>query len=150
MCACVCVCVHVCACACVCVFLLPHPRFTLVLVPFRHAVWEIMFHRQHPNHLFTCSQDSSLWHWNASPSHPHTHTSHTSLATPTSRLHASPDSAPSHTPWLSGAVLRGKVDISNLLPTNKLPVNSLDVESEHVVCGTDSEMLFLVPNLTLR
>ena len=50
----------------------------------------------------------------------------------------------------TGAVLQGKVDITNILPTNKLPVNSLDVESRHLVCSTDSEMLYLVPNLTFR
>ena len=122
------------------------------------TVWELQFHHHYPHHLFTCSQDSSLWHWDSAhhhhpppppphilpPSHHHTHT-HTHTPYPTT-VHVDEDASP----WISGAVQQGRVDVSNLLPNNKLPVNSLDIESSHVVCGTDSEMLFLVPNLTLR
>ncbi|GFS27268.1 nucleoporin Nup43 [Elysia marginata] len=28
-------------------------------------VWEVKFHPVHPNHLFTCSDDGSLWHWDS-------------------------------------------------------------------------------------
>lgn len=52
-------------------------------------------------------------------------------------------------PWLSGAIQQGKVEIVNLLPENHLSVNSLDIESRHLICGTDGEALFVVPNLTL-
>merc|ERR1712055_966296 len=34
------------------------------------AVSEIQFHSLHPNHLFSCSQDNSLWHWNANTQKP--------------------------------------------------------------------------------
>ena len=52
-------------------------------------------------------------------------------------------------PWLSGAIQQGKVEIVNLLPDNRISVNSLDIESRHLVCGTDGEALFVIPNLTL-
>lgn len=52
-------------------------------------------------------------------------------------------------PWLSGAIQQGKVEIVNLLPDNRLSVNSLDIESRHLISGTDGEALFVVPNLTL-
>lgn len=52
-------------------------------------------------------------------------------------------------PWLSGAIQQGKVEIVNLFPENRLSVNSLDIESQHLVCGTDGEALFIIPNLTL-
>lgn len=29
-------------------------------------VWEVHFHPSNPDHLFTCSEDGSLWHWDAS------------------------------------------------------------------------------------
>ena len=131
--------------------------FCPCFVLFCSAVWELRFHRHHPSHLFTCSQDSSLWHWDASLSPTPPPPSSSSHLTPSHHphqllhsSHTSQDSAHSSSPWLSGAVVQGKVDIANLLPSNKLPVNSLDVESRHVVCGTDSEMLFVVPNMTLR
>jgi len=31
-------------------------------------VWEVRFHPSHPTHLFTCSNDGSLWHWDSSDS----------------------------------------------------------------------------------
>ena len=52
-------------------------------------------------------------------------------------------------PWLSGAIQQGKVEIVNLIPDNQISINSLDIESRHLVCGTDGEALFVVPNLTL-
>ena len=52
-------------------------------------------------------------------------------------------------PWLSGAIQQGKVEIVNLIPDNRISVNSLDIESRHLVCGTDGEALFVIPNLTL-
>ncbi|CAG5120320.1 unnamed protein product, partial [Candidula unifasciata] len=29
-------------------------------------MWEVKFHPHNPNHLFTCSDDGSLWHWDGS------------------------------------------------------------------------------------
>ena len=29
-------------------------------------VWELKFHRTSPDHLFTCSDDGSVWHWDGS------------------------------------------------------------------------------------
>ncbi|KAK2505665.1 hypothetical protein MC885_001558, partial [Smutsia gigantea] len=29
-------------------------------------MWEVHFHPSNPDHLFTCSEDGSLWHWDAS------------------------------------------------------------------------------------
>lgn len=28
-------------------------------------MWEIKFHQSNPEHLFTCSDDGSVWHWDA-------------------------------------------------------------------------------------
>ena len=29
-------------------------------------VWEVKFHTSHPDNLFSCSEDGSVWHWNGS------------------------------------------------------------------------------------
>ena len=187
------------------------------------AVWDVHFHPIYSNNLFTCSQDGSLWHWDASlntpssatmmpsssqpPLHPssssfpsatsnsysssnvllsrgagflqapllsggltnqatlqqHTTTNRISLAEPQSSTAAgrSLEETAAHSgagfggggggtsPWLSGAIQQGKVEIVNLIPDHRISVNSLDIESRHLICGTDGEALFVVPNLTL-
>ena len=165
------------------------------------VVWEVKFDGIHPNNLFSCSQDGSLWHWDVNdiaskPTASRLRQPNPSLlATPyersltTSRLagssfnpshlsammdysaaslsllktseltrntssggglsdstHATPTSCP----WLSDAVQRGKVSIKDFSPGQELSVNSLDVESQRLVCGTDGETLILVPPLSLR
>ena len=29
------------------------------------SVWEVKFHPTSPDHLFSCSEDGSVWHWDA-------------------------------------------------------------------------------------
>ncbi len=150
------------------------------------VVWEVKFDSHHPNNLFTCSQDGSLWHWDvndiaakASADLPSRlrHTSSSILNTPfksSSRLakshqhsqvsvadsflapsgsHVETDSTssvPTSCPWLSDTVQQGKVSIRDYSPGHSISINSLDVESQRLVCGTDAETLYLVPPLTLR
>ena len=49
-------------------------------------------------------------------------------------------------PWLNN----DQVDISHVLPSNIMPVNSIDVEGDKLVCGTDGEAVFVVNGLGLR
>ena len=30
------------------------------------TVWELKFHTTHPDNLFSCSEDGSVWHWDRS------------------------------------------------------------------------------------
>ena len=62
---------------------------------------------------------------------------------------ASASTTSTTSPWLSGAIQQGKVEIVNLIPDNRISINSLDIESRHLVCGSDGEALFVIPNLTL-
>ena len=45
-----------------------------------------------------------------------------------------------NSPWLGGVE-----KVSNYLSANRLPVNSLDIQSKHLLCGSDSEAIFIVP-----
>ncbi|KAK6985520.1 nucleoporin Nup43, partial [Biomphalaria glabrata] len=47
-------------------------------------------------------------------------------------------------PWLSLETSRHKLDISSLLPNKSLPVNSLDIDTSTLLCGTDSETIYSV------
>lgn len=184
--------------------------FTLRFV---HAVWDVHFHPTYPNSLFSCAQDGSLWHWDASLSSSSASVAATSslsqhLSSNPRQLASYSSHAPSNallshaagssqspllatglltnqrpttadgsslnghlsttttgrtaveetpgessfvgtSPWLSGAIQQGKVEIVNLLPDNRLSVNSLDIESRHLICGTDGEALFIIPDLNL-
>ena len=98
------------------------------------------------------------------PHPPSTHQPHPpseALPTTTNGLHMATQGsegveggqAPSLTsPWLSGAVQHGNIFIQDFSPSQGLSVsvNSLDIESKHLICSTDKEALFVVPNLTLR
>ena len=191
------------------------------IATFLCSVWDVRFHPIYSNNLFTCAQDGSLWHWDASfnnasslmapttstalsqpapprssstlrlGSHPPSSTTSALLSRGSAGLPqtsllgnvnlaaaATTDSATRYhqrqlptastsggapaketsggggslggtSPWLSGAIQQGKVEIVNLIPDNCLSVNSLDIESRHLVCGTDGEALFIIPNLTL-
>ncbi|XP_065837655.1 nucleoporin Nup43-like [Oscarella lobularis] len=99
-------------------------------------VWEVKFHRHYPNNLFSCSDDGSVLHWDAS------------AVTPV----RSSDESSIYSPWLADNASSSSSDIqvSHMLPHHKLPVHSLDILSRHLVCGSDSEAVVVVYNLTMR
>ncbi|NXR58640.1 NUP43 protein, partial [Rhadina sibilatrix] len=106
-------------------------------------MWEVHFHPSDPDHLFTCSEDGSLWHWDTStnvsekPSFLHqggrstTYLSH-------STINQSVVSA-----WLSNDPTKDRMEITNLIPNQTLSVNSLDVLGPCLVYGTDAEAIYV-------
>ncbi|KAK3580498.1 hypothetical protein CHS0354_001096 [Potamilus streckersoni] len=124
-------------------------------------MWEVKFHPNHPDHLFTCSEDGSVWHWNAST---------VGAASAGAGLLAGTGAGsgggiafaasmpggsgpnPSHScPWLTLDVSRHKMDITSLLPTQKnLPVNSIDIERQILLCGTDEEAIYAMELPAIR
>uniref|UniRef100_UPI00398E4C0B nucleoporin Nup43 n=1 Tax=Pristiophorus japonicus TaxID=55135 RepID=UPI00398E4C0B len=115
-------------------------------------MWEVHFHPSNPDHVFTCSEDGSLWHWNASiinpepPSFLQQGRRNFSLnsGVPLADINQSVSSA-----WLAIDAAKGRVDINNLLSHYSLSVNSLDVVGEYLVCGTDAEAIYITRNLQL-
>lgn len=49
-----------------------------------------------------------------------------------------------HTPWLGLDASRNKLEITSILPSKSLPVNSLNIDGSVLVCGTDSETIYSV------
>lgn len=107
-------------------------------------VLDVKFHKQHPDNLFTCSEDGSLWHWDGSQSHTQVHPS---VAPRDDGVSTTADTRP----WLLGTVGRGKTNICSLLPSNRFPVNSCDVEpsANHMIAVTDGGAMYVVPTLTV-
>ena len=55
-------------------------------------------------------------------------------------------------PWLSGVggVEHGRLNVQDYSPTLGLSVNSLDIESRHLVYGTDKDALYVYTNVKIR
>lgn len=121
-------------------------------------MWEVKFHPNYPNHLFTCSEDGSLWHWDASTNtsaYPGTPTG-ASIGNLSMSLGAGVSSQStkisSASPWLASDVARHKIDIVALLDSSGggLSVNSLDIEDDTLLCGSDNESIYTIPLPNLR
>ncbi|XP_062428357.1 nucleoporin Nup43 [Rhea pennata] len=106
-------------------------------------MWEVHFHPSNPDHLFTCSEDGSLWHWDTS----------TSVSEKPSFLHQGGRSTTyfSHSTinqsvvsaWLSNDPTKDRMEITNLIPNQTLSVNSLDILGPCLVYGTDAEAIYV-------
>uniref|UniRef100_A0A8D2LYN5 Nucleoporin 43 n=1 Tax=Varanus komodoensis TaxID=61221 RepID=A0A8D2LYN5_VARKO len=113
----------------------------------RTVVWEVHFHPSNPDHLFTCSEDGSLWHWDAS----------TDVSERKSFLHTGgrnttylPHTAASESvisAWLSNDPTKDRMEITNLISNPTLSVNSLDILGSCLVYGTDAESIYVKKNL---
>ena len=53
-------------------------------------------------------------------------------------------------PWLSIDANRNKMEITTLLPNQNLPVNTIDIESQTLTCGTDEEAIYVVDLPAIR
>ncbi|XP_032041337.1 nucleoporin Nup43 isoform X1 [Aythya fuligula] len=106
-------------------------------------MWEVHFHPSNPDHLFTCSEDGSLWHWDTS----------TDISEKPSFLHQGGRSTAylSHNTinqsvvcaWLNNDPTKDRMEITNLIPNQTLSVNSLDVLGPCLVYGTDAEAIYV-------
>ncbi|XP_052810135.1 nucleoporin Nup43-like [Mya arenaria] len=122
-------------------------KFPVTLLEAHSApMWEVKFHPTNPEHLFTCSEDGSVWHWDSSAV--------TSLVTGTGAgsgggsLFAQPPGGAQQpqitSPWLGLESGRSKMEISTLLPNQSLPINTLDIDGETLICGSDEEAIYTI------
>lgn len=100
-----------------------------------NPVWEILFHPQHPQNLFTCSEDGSVWHW--------TNSSSAGDGTGSS--------------WLLADASKHRIEVSDLLAqcggTGMLcSVNSLSIleDTDTLLCGTDNESVCVISSVAIR
>lgn len=187
-------------------------------------MWEVKFHKTNSNHLFTCSEDGAVWHWDASlvgSSHmvqtqftgtgmcfyddvemeflerKHLILNHLIREVSVRASHSKERGGGVEWTYkfvncllilrlqkhfltrllcLAGAGSGGanfslnpsfqfggsenvnkwlcsdnkKMEINSLIDDNILPVNSVDIESQTLICGTDSESLITIRLPTLR
>jgi len=93
-------------------------------------IWELAFDPQYPSHLFSAGNDGRLFYWNAS-----------SVKLIGERFSISPWSLPSDE-------LHEQLKVTNLLPQNTMPINSLDIAGGAVLAGIDNEAVWMIRNVT--
>jgi nuclear pore complex protein Nup43 len=122
-------------------------------------VWDIKFHPSQPDHLFTCADEGKVLHWDAaSVVEGANKTKGLVGSLGTSRV-GPLSMAPSHgvnsqSPWIASGTTGDKksnIVTSTLLPSYfNMSVNSMDIESDILICGTDAEAIFTVRNLNIH
>ncbi|XP_041951029.1 nucleoporin Nup43 [Alosa pseudoharengus] len=109
-------------------------------------MWEVHFHPSNPDHLFTCSEDGSLLHWETSSSSDTPSFLQSGRNTSIiSRSAIAPAGGNQSiiSAWLSGDSGKGHLETTHMLPSQTLSVNSLDVLGQCLVCGTDGEAVYV-------
>ncbi|KAJ3606609.1 hypothetical protein NHX12_026130 [Muraenolepis orangiensis] len=109
-------------------------------------MWEVHFHPTNPDHLFTCSEDGSLLHWETtSGSEMPTFLQGGPNTSGFSRGAVAPAGGGQSliSAWLNGDSSKGRLETTHMLPSQTLSVNSLDVLGQCLVCGTDGEAIFV-------
>lgn len=53
-------------------------------------------------------------------------------------------------PWLASNISHQKLKVTELIPADSLPVNSIDIENNMLLCGSDNEAVYSVSNLVIR
>nr|XP_057912868.1 nucleoporin Nup43 [Doryrhamphus excisus] len=109
-------------------------------------MWEVHFHPTNPDHLFTCSEDGSLLHWETSspsdiPSFLQGGRNNSMISS--SAMAPAGGNQSLINAWLSGDSSKGRLETTNMLPSQTLSVNSADVLGQCLVCGTDGEAVFV-------
>uniref|UniRef100_A0A8C5PXX6 Nucleoporin 43 n=1 Tax=Leptobrachium leishanense TaxID=445787 RepID=A0A8C5PXX6_9ANUR len=122
-----------------CVWDVRQGRMPISLLTAHEAeMWEVHFHPSKPDHLFTCSEDGSLWHWDASAEV----AEKPSFLGGRNTSHISRSTIASTNAWLSSDHTKN-LEITNLLSSSTLSVNSLDVLGDYLVCGSDAEAIYV-------
>lgn len=85
------------------------------------SVWEVAFHPSSPDSLFTCSEDGAVRRMDL-----------------TREIHNLSEAPNASVP---------PVDVVELLKSGGAAVNSLSISGSTLVCGTDSESLFVIENI---
>ncbi|CAL9691811.1 unnamed protein product [Knipowitschia caucasica] len=108
-------------------------------------MWEVHFHPTNPDHLFTCSEDGSLLHWETSSPDTPSFLQGGRSSSIMSRSAMAPAGGNQSliSAWLNGDSSKGRLETTHMLPSQTLSVNSLDILGQCLVCGTDEEAIFV-------
>ncbi|XP_034487940.1 nucleoporin Nup43 [Drosophila innubila] len=92
-------------------------------------ITDIGFHRQDPSKLFTAAEAGEVWMWSEN------------------KTHIDPAQQDGKNAWLSGDRVRALVNVDGVLTNIRKAVNSFDVHGSRLVCGSDTEAVYIVDDI---
>ncbi|CAB4068770.1 NUP43 [Lepeophtheirus salmonis] len=106
------------------------------------AVSEVQFHLQSPDHIFSCSQNGDIWHWDASA---------VTRANLISFGNMNDDEAQKgfSSPWLSSEAIKHRVEATSLMSKQYLPINALDTLGSSILFAGDNEAIYIFSSVIL-
>ncbi|KAB7498013.1 Nucleoporin Nup43 [Armadillidium nasatum] len=107
-------------------------------------VSEVQFHPIASDHLFTCGFDGKIFHWDASASSKKLLITSSKVNKEFADINKRKELPNA---WFSEDVKQGMLDAVSLIPASRLPINTLDIESETLLAGSDNESIFIIKNV---
>ena len=114
----------------------------------QQSVLEVHFHQQQPEHMFSCSQNGDVWHWNGSniSIRPSANILSFGNQIPSSQPNAQ-SANDTACPWMNSEAVKNRVETQSLMTRQSLPVNTIDVLGNSILIGGDNEAIYLIPNV---
>lgn len=101
------------------------------------AVTEIQFHPNYPDHMFSCSNNGEIWHWNTISHSKHTNKLNVGLEMESTNS------------CFSNENIKNTPELKSLMNKLHKPINSLDLDRDKVLCGCDNEAIYLIINVNV-
>ncbi|KAH8395938.1 hypothetical protein KR215_012255, partial [Drosophila sulfurigaster] len=92
-------------------------------------ITDIGFHNQDPSKLFSSAGSGEVWMWSEN------------------KTHIDPNQQDGKSAWLSGDRVRALVNVDGVLSNIRKPINSFDVHGTRLLCGSDSEAVYIVDDI---
>nr|ACO15127.1 Nucleoporin Nup43 [Caligus clemensi] len=115
-----------------------------ILNAHKGAVSEIHFHHQSPDHIFSCSQNGDIFHWDASAVTRANLISFGNTNNNSNEIYKGVTS-----PWLSSEAIKHRVETTSLMSKQYLPINSLDALGSSLLFGGDNEAIYIFSSVIL-
>jgi len=110
------------------------------------SVSEIQFHEQQPEHMFSCSQNGDVWHWNGSNISGKI-SNELNFGNQMTHNHSNSAILDTASQWLNSEAVKNRVETQSMMAQQALPVNSIDVIGNTMLIGGDNEAMYLIPNI---
>ena len=133
--------------------------------------FQIHFHPVYPDHVFSCSENGNVWHWDGDAAKKINFGNQFGiskqcisnkeifkkilktvlllLTNVTDSSFLITENIMDDSPWFGNEALKNKVETHSLMPTQSLPVNSIDVMGSTVLVGGDNEAFYIFYNVLL-
>ncbi|KAL5243582.1 hypothetical protein ACI65C_010992 [Semiaphis heraclei] len=98
------------------------------------SLTEIAFHPLEPDHLFTCSFGGRLLQWSSKKSY---------------MCRIDPGDLEYSNFWVNTDKVKTRLSINDVIQPIYMPINSLDIQKQQLICGADNEAVYFQRNLKL-